>query len=106
MNLSKNGVGVNYEEIIEFIDMDGYQIMGEKPGTSIIKIDMGIDQHYALLLRKTKIKTQMKPEEKLKQLSMESTVWLNLNEELNPVAFQEDAEYDDGMDFKIEEMAF
>ena len=42
-NLSKEGVGVNYEEIIDFKNMDGFQIMGEKPGTSIVKVNMRVD---------------------------------------------------------------
>lgn len=42
-NRSNGGVGVNYEEIIDFKNIDGYQIMGEKPGTSIVKVNMGID---------------------------------------------------------------
>ena len=43
LNLSKGGVGVNYEEIIDFKNMDGFEIMGQKPGTSIIKVNVGID---------------------------------------------------------------
>lgn len=62
INPSKNGVGVNYEEIIDFKNMDGFQIMGEKPGTSIIKINMGIDMHQMILLRKTKVKVNLSPE--------------------------------------------
>lgn len=62
MNLSIEGVGVNYEEIIDFKNFDGFQIMGEKPGTSIIKVDMGVDMHHLVLLRKTKVKTNMAPE--------------------------------------------
>ena len=62
INLSKNDVGVNYEEIIDFTNIDGFNIMGLKPGTATIKIDMGIDQHHLVLLRKTKIKTNMAPE--------------------------------------------
>ena len=42
-NLSKGGIGVNYEEIIDFKNMDGFEIMGQKPGTSIIKVNLGID---------------------------------------------------------------
>ena len=64
INKSLSGVGVNYEEIIDFKNIDGFQIIGEKPGTKMIKIDMGIDQHKMILLRKTKIKTQMSPEQK------------------------------------------
>ena len=45
INLSKAGVGVNYEEIIEFKNMQGFEIMGQPPGTSIIKLDLGIDQY-------------------------------------------------------------
>ena len=48
----------------------------------------------------------MKPEEKITQLSMESTVWLNLNEEENPVAQVEEVEYDEGIDIKIEQLNF
>lgn len=64
LNLSKGGVGVNYEEIIDFKNIDGFQIMGEKPGTSIVKVSMGVDQHKAILLRKTKLKFNMSLEEK------------------------------------------
>lgn len=85
INPSKNGVGVNYEEIIDFKNMDGFQIMGEKPGTSIIKINMGIDMHQMILLRKTKVKVNLSPEQKQAQLQYDSLIWLNLNEELNPV---------------------
>lgn len=36
----------------------------------------------------------------------ESTVWLNLNEELNPVKFREEILEDQGEGFKIEELKF
>ena len=55
---------------------------------------MGIDMHRVVLLRKNKIKTNLSPDQKQAQLTNNSLVWLNLNEELNPVAEREEIEED------------
>lgn len=56
INSKKDDIGVDYDEIFKFDDLDGFTILGRKPGTSLLKVEVPAGAFRVLLLRKTKIK--------------------------------------------------